>query len=155
MVQPAEEVAPDANRMAIALFALIGTLIGAYMSLYELGVIDTLACGTGACESVQSSPWAVFFGIPVPFLGVGGYALIMALALAGLRPNLSTDRRIPIALLALTGFAFAYSIYLSWVEAVLIQAWCRWCIGSAVVATLLFLSALPELLRLRTKASTS
>jgi uncharacterized membrane protein len=97
----------------------------------------------------------VFLGIPVPFLGVGGYALIMALALAGLRPNLSADRRIAIALVVLTGFAFAFSVYLSWVEAALIEAWCRWCIASAVVSTLLFLSALPELLLLRTKASTS
>jgi uncharacterized membrane protein len=141
--------------MVIAVFALVGTLIGVYMSLYKLGVIETLACGSAACESVQSSPWAVFLGIPVPFLGVAGYASIMALALAGLHPGPSMDRRIASALLALTSIAFAYSIYLSWVEAVLIQAWCRWCIASAVVSTLLFLSALPELPRLRTKASIS
>lgn len=151
----AEAAGPPANRMAIAAFALIGTLIAAYMSLFKLGVIETLACGTGACESVQSSPWAVFLGIPVPFWGFAGYGLILALAFAGVRPNLSGDRRIGIALLVLTGFAFAYSMYLSWVEATLIQAWCRWCIGSAIVATLLFLSALPELTRLRTKASMS
>ncbi len=143
--------APPPNRMAIAVFALIGVIIAAYMALYKLGAIAAIACGTGACESVQHSPWAVFLGIPVPLWGVGGYATILGLALAGLSPGRAADRRIGAALLVLSGYAFAFSLYLSWVEATLIQAWCRWCIASAVVATLLFVASLPELPRLRTR----
>jgi uncharacterized membrane protein len=140
---------PAFNRMGMALFSLIGVLIAAYMSLYKLGVIQTLACGTGACEVVQESPWANFLGIPVPFWGLGGYALLLAVSLAGMQPGRIGDRRIAVVLLGAATLAALFSGYLSWIEATRILAWCRWCIGSAVVASALFLLSLPEIGNLR------
>ena len=137
--------------MAVA--ALAGVMISGYMLLYKLGIIVTLACGTGACESVQASPWSDFLGIPVPLLGVGGYGLIFGAALLGVQPGRLRDTRIAMVLLAAATFAFGFSAYLSWIEAVRIQAWCRWCIASAVVATLLFLLALPEIGNLRRRTA--
>lgn len=142
---------PALNRMLMAVFALGGVVIAAYMLMYKLGVIASVACGTGACEAVQASPWSVFLGVPVPLLGLGGYATIFLVALAGVQPQFSEDRRIAIALVVLSTIAFVFSLYLSAMEAFFIQAWCRWCVGSAVVATLLFLAALPEVRRLRRK----
>ena len=133
----------------MAVLALAGVLISGYMLLYKLGVIAVLACGTGACEVVQASPWSDFLGIPVPLWGVGGYGLILGAALLGVQPGRLTDRRIAGTLLGASTLAFGFSVYLSWIEAVRIHAWCRWCIVSAVVATLLFLLSLPEIRRLR------
>jgi uncharacterized membrane protein len=135
--------------MLVAVVALAGTMISGYMLLYKLGVITSLACGTGACESVQASPWSDFLGAPVPLWGVLGYGLIFATALIGIQPAHAADRRIAIVLAAACTYAFAFSLYLTWIEAVRIRAWCRWCVGSAIVATLLFLLALPELKRIR------
>ncbi|MGH7553837.1 MAG: vitamin K epoxide reductase family protein [Longimicrobiales bacterium] len=153
---PAEEDSSEGtplNRMAMAVLALAGFMIAGYMLLYEMGVIATIACGTaGSCEAVQASPWAVFLGIPVPLLGVVGYGLILAVALASVQPSLAHDRRIAAALLALSAIAFLFSVYLSSVEAFLIGAWCRWCIGSALIATLLFAFALPEWSRVRVRS---
>jgi uncharacterized membrane protein len=140
---------PAFNRMGMAVFSLIGVLIAAYMSLYKLGVIQTLACGTGACEVVQESPWANFLGIPVPFWGAGGYGLLLAASLTGMQPGRNGDRRIAIVLLGAATIAVVFSGYLSWIEATRILAWCRWCIGSAVVASALFLLSLPEIGNLR------
>lgn len=137
------------NRMGVAVAALAGLLISGYMLLYKLGVITVLACGTGSCEIVQASPWSVFLGVPVPLWGVAGYGLILVTALLGIQPARSDSRSIAWILLAASTFAFGFSAWLSWIEAVRIQAWCRWCIGSAVVATLLFLLSLPEILVLR------
>lgn len=142
---------PPVHRMAIAVFALFGLLIAVYMLLYKLQVIGTVACGSGSCETVQASPWAVFLGIPVPAWGVAGYLLILVLAFAGLQPNLVDNKLVSALLLGSATVAFAFSVYLSAVEAFLIHAWCRWCIGSAIVATLIFLSALPEISALRRK----
>lgn len=139
------------HRMLVAVFALIGLLIATYMLLYKLRVIGSVACGSGSCETVQASPWAVFMGIPVPAWGVAGYLMILVLAFLGLQPNLVENKIISALLLASATFAFGFSVYLSAVEAFLIHAWCRWCIGSAVVATLIFLSALPEITALRRK----
>jgi uncharacterized membrane protein len=146
--EQAEPAAP-LNRMIIAVLALVGVVIAGYMLMYKLGVIAAVACGTGACETVQASPWSNFLGVPVPLIGVGGYATILGVALAGVQGSRVGDRRTAWALLLLTTLALVFSIYLSAVEAFWIGAWCRWCIGSAVVATLLFLCALPELPRLR------
>jgi uncharacterized membrane protein len=143
------DASPAFNRMGMAFFSLIGVLIAAYMSLYKLGIVQTLACGTGACEIVQESPWADFLGIPVPFWGVGGYGLLLGASLTGIQPGRNGDRRIAAMLLGAATLALVFSAYLSWIEAARILAWCRWCIGSAVVATVLFLLSLPELAHLR------
>jgi uncharacterized membrane protein len=144
----APEALPRA-RMGIALLALAGIFISAYMLLFKLGLIGELACGDGACATVQLSPWADFLGLPVALWGVVGYAVILVTALAGIQPGRAASRRIGLALLVLAGGAFAFSIYLSVLEEFVIGAWCRWCIASAVVATLIFGLSLTELPRVR------
>jgi uncharacterized membrane protein len=144
------EAGPPVNRMIMAVLALAGLVIATYMLLYKLGVLPAVACGNGACEVVQASPWAVFIGVPVPLIGVLGYGLLLGLALAGVQPRFAQSRRVGVALFAFAAIAFGFSVYLSWVEATLIGAWCRWCIGSAVVATGLFLCSIPEVRRART-----
>jgi uncharacterized membrane protein len=144
-----ERESPAINRMIIAVIALGGVFLSTYMLLVKLGFIGELACGVGACDRVQASPWAVFAGLPVPLWGVLGYALILGLALAGIQPGLQRKRFIALGLLATTGVAFAFSMYLTYLEAFVINAWCRWCIASAIMATTLFGFALPELRRTR------
>lgn len=140
--------ASPVNRMGIALFSLVGLFIAAYMLFVKLGWIGTLICGEGgSCDTVQASRWAVFLGIPVPGWGVAGYGLILAVALAGIQPRWAGDRRVGLVLVALAGTAFLFSIYLTALEAFVIRAWCRWCVVSAVLATLIFLLSLAELRR--------
>jgi uncharacterized membrane protein len=131
--------------MAIAVLALVGLLISAYLLLYKINVLGSLACGTGGCETVQSSPWATFLWLPVPLWGVAGYATILGLALLGLQPRFAHQRWLGLTLFWTATFAFGFSVYLTGVEAFLIHAWCRWCVGSAIVAMLIFTATLPEL----------
>jgi uncharacterized membrane protein len=135
--------------MGLAVLALIGVLISGYMSAYKLGLLGMLACGPGGCEIVQHSPWAVLLGVPVPFLGLAGYGVLLVTALLGLQPAFVADRRIAGVLLAGALAGFGFSAYLTYLEAAVIHAWCRWCIGSAVIATLILLLAIPEVMRLR------
>lgn len=135
--------------MGIALFALVGVLISAYMTAYKFGMIGTIACGAGGCEVVQNSPWAVFLGVPVPIIGLIGYGLLVLTALLGLQPRFADDRRIPLLLIAAAVIGAAFSAYLTYLEASVIHAWCRWCIISAILAGLILLFTLPELGRLR------
>lgn len=137
------------NRMALAVLALIGVLIAAYMSAYKFGLIGSIMCGTGGCNIVQNSPWAVFAGIPVPLIGLLGYLAMFIAALLGLQPAFEDDRRISIILIAGATIGAVFSVYLTYLEAAVIHAWCRWCIGSAALAALIFLCALPEIPRLR------
>jgi uncharacterized membrane protein len=137
------------NRMVIAVLALLGLLVAAYMSAYKLGLIGTLACGVGSCEIVQASRWAVFWGIPVALIGMLGYAVIMGIALLGLQPRWFNSKRLANALFILATAGFVYSMYLTYLEKFVIHAWCLYCIASGVIATLIWIFALAELPRLR------
>ncbi len=138
------------NRQLIAVLAMAGIFIAGYLLLYKLGLIPAVICGVGGgCETVQASRYAVFAGIPVAGLGLVGYVAILAVALAGIQPGLADRPWVAVGLVTLTGVAFLFSLYLSVLEEWVIGAWCRWCIGSAVVSTFSFAASIPEIRRLR------
>jgi len=133
------------RRQAIVLLALVGLLVATYLWLYKIGVLGVLQCGTGSCESVQASRYAELFGIPVAFYGVAGYAALMALGLASLKPRRAADRRIAVLLATLATVGFAFSLYLTAIELFVLHEICRWCVASAVIATAIWVLSLPEL----------
>lgn len=144
-----EQDAPPANRMAIAVLGLLGVLMSAYLTLHKYGYIGTLACGSGACETVQTSRYAVFMGVPVPVLGLIGYLLFVIVAIVGLQPASVRSRAVAVLLFVMACGALLFSLYLTYLEKFVIHAWCRWCIASAVVTLLIWLCALAELPRIR------
>jgi uncharacterized membrane protein len=126
----------------VAVLALAGAFISTYLLLYSLGYYGMILCGTGSCEVVQTSKYAVFLGVPVPGWGAAWYAavLVLALIMAAGRPQTSGPGKL-IAVFATAGLAF--SIYLSALEAFVIHAWCRWCLVSAALTILIFLLVAP------------
>ena len=140
------------NRMGIALLALVGVLISTYMTAYKFGLLGSIVCGTGGCETVQNSPWSIFLGVPVPIIGLVGYGLLFVVALLGLQARFEDDRRIALLLVVAGVTGAAFSGYLTYLEATVINAWCRWCIVSAILAGLILLFALPELRRVQAEA---
>jgi uncharacterized membrane protein len=136
-------------RMGAALLSLAGIFVAAYLWLFKLGKIGTIACGTGGCETVQLSRYSAFLGVDVALIGVVGYAVMFLVSLAALQPA-NAGRRGPTALLALlAGGSLLFTIYLTYLELFVIHAICRWCVSSAVIVVLLFALALLDLRRLR------
>jgi len=129
------------KRMVLAVLALCGVLLAAYLALHDIGIIGTLACGSGSCEQVQSSKWAVFLGIRVAIWGVAYYAVLFTVAMAAAHERFSDDHRLSVALVALTGWGVMYSAWLIYLELFRIHAICRWCMGSASIVALLFIIA--------------
>jgi uncharacterized membrane protein len=136
------------NRMAVAILALLGLLISLYMLAYALGVIGTVMCGLGECERVQSSPYSWIGPIPVAGLGVVGYLALLLVSFLGLQPPFQRSRVVPAALLVGGVGGMAFSVYLTYLEAFVIRAWCQWCVMSAIIMLLAFLVCLPELRRI-------
>lgn len=132
------------RRMWMALLSLAGLFLGAYLTLYKFGVIGTLACGVSSCETVQTSKWSVFLGLPVATWGAGFYAVMLALLLAGLQPRFAESRGLSFAVLALATWGVLFTGWLNYLEAFVIHAWCEWCLGSAAMVALLFLLALVD-----------
>lgn len=135
------------HRQAIAVLALAGLFVSLYLYLYKIGVYGELQCGSGGCETVQASPYAVLLGQPVALYGILGYAALFAVALAGLQPRFAARRWPTMALAAMATLGFAFTVYLTALEMFVIHAWCRWCLGSAAIITLLWLTALSAALK--------
>jgi len=136
-------------RMGAALTSLLGLFVSAYLYLYKIGRIGTLACGSGDCETVQTSPWSRFLGVEVALIGLIGYAVLLVVALVALRSS-QVERRPPALLLtALAAGGVLFTGYLTYVELFVIHAICRWCVGSAAIIVTILVLGLLELRRLR------
>ncbi len=143
---------PPLARMVIAVLALAGLLISLYLTLYKLGYLGVIQCGTGGCEVVQTSQYAYFLRLPVALWGMGAYTTLLALALAGVHGSRADDRRLGLVILTVATIRVVFSAYLTYLEAAVIRAWCRWCVVSAVLITLIFFAALFDVRRSRNLA---
>ena len=124
----------------IGLLCLIGLGIAGYLTYVHYAGIAPV-CSTGGCERVQASDYAEIAGIPVALLGLLGYIGIGGSLV--LRGDLG---RTATAALAIIGFGF--SAYLTYLELFVIDAICQWCMASAVLMTLLALTAVTRMLRI-------
>jgi uncharacterized membrane protein len=128
--------------MFMALVALIGVFLSLYLTMFKLGYIGTLACGSGSCETVQLSKWGDFLGVPVAAWGVGYYAMVLGLAFAGVQARYENSARLTNWLVYVTGAGLLFSLWLTYLELYVIHALCRWCLGSAAMTLVLFVLAL-------------
>lgn len=128
----------------MTLIALIGVFLSLYLTLFKLGYIGTLACGSGSCETVQLSKWGDFLGLPVAAWGVGYYAIVLVLAFAGVHERYEDSPGLTKALVYVTGAGLLFSLWLTYLELFVIHAICRWCLGSAAITVVLFGLALRD-----------
>jgi uncharacterized membrane protein len=136
------------HRQAIAVLALVGLFVALYLWLHALGFGGAIKCGvSGGCETVQTSPWAVFLGFPVAFYGVVGYLALLIVALVALRPVALTERKWNVMLVGLATVGFFFTAYLTYLELFVIHAICRWCVGSAVIITAIWIVSVAALRR--------
>lgn len=135
----------------MALISLLGLFLGAYLSLYKFGYIGTLSCSVGSCETVQTSRWSVFLGLPVATWGVGFYALMFALAVVGLQPRFEDSAPLSLLALVLTGWGVLFTAWLNYLEGFVIHAWCEWCLGSAGFVLVLFVLSVVDYRRVRAR----
>lgn len=112
----------------IALLAIIGVVISSFSLYHHFSRSKTSFCDIGEsfnCDLVNRSPYSAVAGIPVALIGIVGYLLILALATV-YREKAETPVMLLIASLAGLGFA----LYLTYVEARILYAWCLLCLSS-------------------------
>ena len=145
--------APPMNRMVVAVLALGGFFVALYLFAHNLGLGGPIVCGVGDCATVQSSQYATLGPVPVSVIGVLGYVVLLALAFVGLRPDHRESRLIGGLLLAGSLGGGLFSAYLTYLEAFVIEAWCQYCVASAIIIMLIFFASIPEMARLRGSSS--
>lgn len=106
---------------SLAVLALGGLSLNLLMLYWKLGEgsLDIAGCGGGGCDAVLGSRWGMVLGVPVSAFGALVY-LIMAFAFLWKRKAVLT---------ASLGCVLGAMLWFTFVQAVLLQQWCPWCLG--------------------------
>ncbi len=138
--------------MIIATLALVGLYVAMYLWLYKIGIVGSLSCKIGSCEKVNTSPWAVLFGVPVAFWGVLYYIALFSSACLCTLERFAADRRAALLLVVTTGWGVLFSGWLTYLELAIIHAVCMYCVISAILVVIMFALSVLELRVTRTTA---
>ena len=122
---------------ALAL-ALIGAGISAYLLVVRLQGADPVCRIAHGCATVQKSEYSEILGVPISVPGIAGYLALGALAVAWLTGWRGLRSHAALLAFYASLFGILFSAYLTYVEWRVIEAWCIWCIASAMTMALLF-----------------
>jgi uncharacterized membrane protein len=128
-------------RYIIALLAIAG-IVASTLALRIHYSMDAPPCDINAhwdCGIVNHSRYSVMHGVPVAAIGMAGYAVIAILALA---------RRYRL-LLAASVAGLAFALYLTSIEARILQIWCLYCVISQTIIALITLFSIAAVIRSR------
>ena len=115
----------------------LGIVVAGYLVTKRF-TAGSLACTRWAqCDVVNNSVYSQIYGVPISVIGLAGYLLLLALALASLRTAGRTRRQILLLSFVLSLAGVAFSAYLTYLEIYVIEALCAWCVASAAIITLL------------------
>jgi vitamin-K-epoxide reductase (warfarin-sensitive) len=136
----------DANKLkrlmlAIALLAILGVVVSSVSLYHHFSNSKTSFCDIGSsfnCDLVNRSQYSSFAGVPVALIGIAGYLLILTFATL-YREEAETPLMLMIASLVGLGFA----LYLTYIEARVLYAWCILCLSS--LATIAAISVLASI----------
>ena len=132
-------------RVMIAL-VIIGLAVSVYMTIYKISGNDGMCLGSGDCSTVNASRFSEVNGIPVAVFGIVGYAAILIVLFYENKHEFFKKNGTLLAFgMSLTGFLF--TLWLVYVELVLLKAICPFCVTSQVSMTLIFIIAVVRLFR--------
>lgn len=122
------------NRIVFVL-SLIGIGIAFYILQAYLRQ-SAILCLNSGCEVVRNSQYSYIFGIPVPALGLFGYAF---LAVLSFMRSMTESRKLSLALIITSALGFLLVLWFTYAEIFLIKAICMWCALSTINMTAIFL----------------
>lgn len=129
----------------IQLLAVPGLLVAYYLLLFHNGSLIAACSGSGwddcGLVSGPDAPYSSIGPVPVALIGLLGYGLIFLLTwLKDWLPAL--EDYLPEILVGVIGLAFLFSLGLTGLELFVIHAFCRYCVVSAVIVTIMFFLSL-------------
>jgi|SRR3989344_3138393 len=127
------------SNISIIALSFAGLWIALYIRSHKTQG-STLVCPIGhTCDPVIHSGYSKFMGIPVEFLGILYYALVLATYTTITFAPQFAHELIAQEVAAVSIIAFIFSIYLTAVQAFVLKQWCTWCLFSASFCATIFL----------------
>ncbi len=124
--------------IATALLSLVGLADALYLTVQHVTGQSVRCTVTSGCSEVLSSSYAVVGGFPLAALGAAAYFSVFSLATLAIFSYRMAGR----LLLPLVGGMFLVSLYLVYLQAFVIRAFCQYCLLSAAVTMGLMVLAL-------------
>jgi uncharacterized membrane protein len=118
----------------------LGLLVSGYLSYVKLTDVPMVCMGGGVfnCDVVQNSAYSRIFNIPIAWLGFATYLIIGGLLLFQYRTPFLREFG-GMLIFGVVLFAFVYSMYLVYIQFVVLQALCQWCLTHEAIMTILFI----------------
>ena len=125
-------------RRVIMALAVVGVYLAvrALQIHYSTGLTPCSINDVWDCGVVNRGPYSVIHGVPVALIGVIGYGFLLVME------ALKKWRVMAVAAVGALGF----SLYLTHLEASVIQAWCEYCVGSLITISLITLLAIIQVI---------
>jgi len=131
------------------IIAGIGLLDSLYLSYVKI-INSQVYCGTsGQCETVNSSRYSEISGIPIAYLGLIAYLIILVLLFLETRSPFWKENS-PLAVFGISLVGVIYSAYLTYIEIAVLHAICPYCVVSAIAMFLIFIIAIIRLVQVQT-----
>jgi uncharacterized membrane protein len=132
-------------RWLVLVLAVVGLAasVAALREHYNTGTSPCSINDVWDCGVVNHSPYSVLAGVPVAAIGIVGYVLLAALAW----------KKAWRLLLAAALFGLAFSLYLTRIEASVLEVWCIYCVISLAMISLITVAAVIQNLILWVKES--
>jgi uncharacterized membrane protein len=118
-------------RVALVVLALAGFLISFYLTLTHYRNLIPPCYVTSGCESVVTSRYATILGIPLSLIGTIFFAVMFYLGIALITGPPNKVMR-AYELLAFAGILVAIVLFL--LQAVVLKAYCSYCLGTEAIA---------------------
>ncbi len=125
-------------RTASILLAFLGLLDSVYLVWVKYTGAYALCGPIGNCESVNTSQYSEIFGIPISLLGAGAYAIMIVLLLLENRSQIWAEFS-SLIVFGISLIGVLYSIYLTYIEIVVLKEICPYCVISAIILVILLL----------------
>lgn len=121
-----------------AVVALLGLADAIYLTVQHVTGQSVRCTIVAGCSEVLGSPYAVWAGVPLALIGAAAYFSVFSLAtLAAFGYRIAGTLLTPLVLLM-----FLISLWLVYLQAFVIRAFCQFCLISAAITTALVIITL-------------
>lgn len=144
LIQPAPRTTPKLPIIA-AIVAVAGLIDSIYLTVHHLTAEPVPCSIVAGCEMVLTSPYAEFRGVPLAAFGMAAYFAVFSLALLAVYGNRTAWFLFGVAACGMACF----TLWLLYLQAFVIGAFCQFCLLSALTSLTLFAIALVSKFRRR------
>ena len=125
-------------RTASFVIVILAILVSGYLSYLKIADQAAVCIEGGAfdCGTVLNSVYSEVGGIPIAWLGLAVNLIVLALLLLEYRVGFLREYGKTL-IFGVVLFAFIYSVYLVYVQAAILRAYCPWCLTHEALITIL------------------